>query len=487
MASGPKAVAEGDNLRPQESSLDPDPTRTIRQQFADELRARLASGQAGNPLWEAAGMAKLCRAALEKISLGSELLDMTFGDIDSRRFDGDEGRRVAEGLGQIADGPKRALIEFFEHQLLVEQMNPTTESPWGYDRSGIGNLRLRAQFSKWINGFGLPFTTEQTMLAPGSFAGLDNVIGRLAFEARQRGLQTDFIATGPGFWNIAICADARGVPVVKIDVHEQNGYSPSPQAISESLGERSLNVSTLYVTPWANPTSTVYDHRTFCESLDTFVSLRPNGVILLDLAYIEMVPQEQAEELFRQISPDIRKRIIFSCSMSKLFGYPRLRMAALQTDNDRLFTELPGVGSEIPEKQNIRLFDALQNQWKVAIVTLSEPTEREALALWEYVSRNDRERLYALFRARQTAVLQRIMKVNDERIRHSLPPVVDMSHVHRNIPLYLYVTLTKNVDFLNFFVETGILGAPGEMFGDRRENNMLRMSMGIESMEEIPG
>lgn len=301
---------------------------------------------------------------------------------------------------------------------------------------------------------------------------------------QKKSLHTNFIGTGPGFWNIAMLAQRRGIPVTKMNAEAQDGYCPTSQNLTELLGERNLDLTILYETPMANPTSTVYDPDTFRKSLETFVKLRPNGVIILDLVYIEMIPLEKTLELFNQITPEIRKRIIFSSSMSKLFGYPKIRMADLHTDNDWLFTELPGMENEIPEKENVSLFKALQEQWKAVIVTLSEPTELESIAIWKYVSREDREGLYRLFRGRQTAVLQRIMSVNDERTSRGLPPIIDISRAHRDIPLYLYAQLAKDIDFLDFFVETGILGAPGTMFEDLPVNNMIRMSMGIVSLEE---
>jgi len=36
--------------------------------------------------------------------------------------------------------------------------------------------------------------------------------------------------------------------------------------------------------------------------------------------------------------------------------------------------------------------------------------------------------------------------------------------------LYLWLTLGETVDFLDVFVETGILGAPGTLFGDEAEH-----------------
>lgn len=113
MAVEPATGARGDNTRAENIStpLITDPARTIRLQFADELRARLASGQAGNPLWEAAGMAELCKTALKEAGLNpnTSILDMTFGDIDSRGFTNDGGQFIAEGLGQVASGPKTSI------------------------------------------------------------------------------------------------------------------------------------------------------------------------------------------------------------------------------------------------------------------------------------------------------------------------------------------------------------------------------------------
>jgi hypothetical protein len=59
-------------------------------------------------------------------------------------------------------------------------------------------------------------------------------------------------------------------------------------------------------------------------------------------------------------------------------------------------------------------------------------------------------------------------------------PLIDMGSVHREVPLYVYTGLSGG-DSLDLFIRSGILGVPGQVFGDDGDQPAARFSMGIES------
>lgn len=207
----------------------------------------------------------------------------------------------------------------------------------------------------------------------------------------------------------------------------------------------------------------MYDADTFKRSLTEFRRLRPNGVILVDLAYVEMVDTVKARSLAGVVKETGPENVITTVSMSKLFGDPRLRMAAV-------FSADPGIMRH------------LQAQWQTVFASHSNAAEIEALGRWIYVKETARRNLYSLFTERQDALLHVFVLLNANLQAVGKPPRIDMTRVYRDVPLYVYAHV--NGDFLELFEETGILGVPGSVFGDDPARNMVRFSVGIEDLQD---
>lgn len=133
---------------------------------------------------------------------------------------------------------------------------------------------------------------------------------------------------------------------------------------------------------------------------------------------------------------------------------------------------------------NKNFYRILQAQWQTVFATQSGPGQLEATVDWEMVSYEDRQQGYAFLRDRQGATLALMERINTIRQERKQAPIFDLTCVHKSIPLYLYLKLHPGFDDLTCFEQTGIAGLSGDKFGDLPENNMLRISMGVEAIEE---
>ncbi len=60
--------------------------------------------------------------------------------------------------------------------------------------------------------------------------------------------------------------------------------------------------------------------------------------------------------------------------------------------------------------------------------------------------------------------------------------ITGMTASRTNTPLSRETELFPGTDFLDLFVESGICGVPGEVFGDTKDHRMVRFSTGIEAL-----
>lgn len=406
-------------------------------------------------------MAQNCRRAMQEAGLPDQegIKDFTIGSIDWKTFAEDPDLGVVLGLDPKGDPFQAVASKIYSihdaHRL------PGTESLESYQPEAIGFWETRAAFADFLNQWGTRYTPEQTILCYGSLSGIDNILGALAYSAQRRNVETVLLFPAPGFSVVAAQAKRRNIRVETVPTHPEEVYCPTTRELETVLGEPSDDMAILYLTPMTNPTSTIYDDKTLTETVQTFQRLRSEGYLLVDLAYIEMVDKERVKAMIRTLTtPETIDRVIMVTSMSKLFGDPRLRAGAIHTTNAELLKEL-------------------QTHWQTVFASLSRPMELEALAKLSLISPIARERLFVCLRDRQEDVIALLDRINRERATRSQPPLVDMTRIHRDVPLYVNITLTDGHDFLDLFVETGILGVPGEVFGDRPENNRVRLALGM--------
>lgn len=433
--------------------------REVRTAIASDFREKLASGEVTKGIRSLTIMARESRLAMRKAGLPEDeaVRPMAIGDIDLR------GEPIAEDLGLTANSAIRHQVEALISRELESHQHRPTDSLTSYQPEAIGYRPTREAFAAFISQYGIPYSADNTVLSYGSLAGIDGLLGTVAVLAKTMGVGVEFIFPAPGFSVIAAQARRRNIDVKTVLTDASTGYCITKSQLEQALVKESADMTTIYLTPMANPTSSVHDVDTLREMLQTFKRLRPNGIVLVDLAYIEMVPEEKARAILDQfLNTDTVGQAVMITSMSKLFGEPRLRAGALHTTNAELRKEL-------------------QTHWQTVFASLSGPMELTALAKWRLVPKEARLRMFDLFRSRQDALIKYFERTNARLAREGRPQIVDLSSVHRDIPLYMYAKLEKEYDYLDLFVETGIVGVPGDVFEDDPKENMMRFSMGMES------
>ncbi|MBI3559916.1 pyridoxal phosphate-dependent aminotransferase [Candidatus Gottesmanbacteria bacterium] len=435
------------------------PSELIRQTCADEFRSKLEQGEVRLGIRSLTLLARAAREAMHRQGVpdaDTAVTDATIGDIDVRH-----DPELYEALGLSHDGDTRVRLDRDTHDIFVAHEHPEADSLTSYQPEAIGFAQLRQAFADQLSQYGISFEKDETVVSYGSLSGIDNLLGTLFARARESGKSINLIFPSPGFSVIAAQAKRRGIPVTHILTDATDGYCVRTNDLKPALGEPSDDVSVLYLTPMNNPTSTVYDTRILKETVQKFHELRPSGIILVDLAYMDMIPEEQTKIVLACFSqPHILSATVFATSLSKSYGEPRLRAGALLTKNQKILHEL-------------------MVQWQTVFASVSSQTEVAALVKLKGITKETREAMYDLFRKRQDMLLGKIERANAKRQEEGKPPLLDMSSVFGDIPLYIYAKLHDGVDFLDLFVQTGIMGVPGEVFGDDPKRNMIRLSVGM--------
>lgn len=428
----------------------------IRAEYASQYRDRISHGEVKNGIRALAIMARECDKA------GGQVLNLTIGDIDWRSMKTDYPELV-DRLGLDPNGSFRESIDKYVMNLRRQFADPVNDSIWSYQPEAVGLPALRAEFATFINSFGFDYKTEETVLSAGSLPGLDSLLGIIQFKAKQENKQAQLVFPNPAFSVVKAQAIRRGFTVYDLKTSSENGFCPAAADLTKLLSEANDDRALLYLTPVNNPTSTTYDPEKFKSVMVEFHRLRPQGKIILDLAYVEMIPERKLGQLLACTSDQsLIGNIVVTTSMSKLFGEPRLRMAALYTRDAEILKEL-------------------KTHWQTVFASISGPAELEALARFRMVPKEVRQELYAVLRQRQDKVLDIFRLLNAERQHRGKPDLIDMTRIYREIPMYIYAGL-EDGDTLDLFTETGILGVPGEVFGDSAENRMVRIAVGMKDL-----
>lgn len=215
-----------------ELSLPPDdPVRALRHEYAESFRRKLLNGEVSNGIRPLAIFAAKCKED------GVPVTDLTIGSIDWRYAPNPGRLRLADDLGLYPLGAVHRNIESFADTYLMVHMDRGKPSMWSYQPEATGLPELRAEFVRFVGGFGLPYRTEETFLAPGSLPGLDNVIGAIRYYSHLNQQSTDFLFPVPGFSVIRAQAVRRLIPVT-VSPHPKRRDSASLRKRSRKFSER---------------------------------------------------------------------------------------------------------------------------------------------------------------------------------------------------------------------------------------------------------
>lgn len=438
--------------------------------YVADFRDKWHSGQIASPIRDLTIMVEGLQHALTEQGLAGiagRIKNLTIGDVDANGLAKDGGMDLPQDLALNPWGETRTKINRYIEQFRREEWGKGGSSLTRYQADALGLLPLREQFDGFLHTFGLKFDPAETIITVGSLPGINMVFESVQTMARNKDRATRLIAPTPGFSVYYTQAERRNIPVIKIPTAPEHGFCTTGESLESPLQSATDNHDIFYLTIPNNPTSTTYDFQSLADSLSFFHSLRPNGVIVVDLAYIEMIPKEQASALLSLFEKtDTLSQAVFAVSMSKNFGYPKLRCAALFT-------------------KNLDLFKALQVTSQTVYASQSSPMELEALAMWEYVTPEARREMFNLFRARQQALLTSLAAIDRQRAQEGKTVLIDPERIYTDVPLYVCVGLEPNVDTFTVLEETLQCGVPISVFGGNKSDNMVRFSVGIEPLARL--
>lgn len=427
----------------------------ILETYIQAYREDFAAGRVVSPIRGLAEMYQRCVNELVRQGQhdnAGQLKNLTIGDIDPTTFAIDGDPTLAERLGAQPWGNIYEKKEKFKAGVAKDfwdRRMPLTR----YQTDALGLLPLRDHFAAFLNGYGFSFTADQAIIVPGSMPGIHMFFEAVREMGKKKGQRTELVAPTPGFSVYYSQARQLDMEVVLVHGDSDTGFLPEKGKLNKILGRIHNMSSILYLTPANNPTSTVYSAKSLKETVDSYLRARPNGYLLIDLAYVEMVEQKRACEVLRVVKLHL-EQTVFAVSMSKNFGVPRLRCAALLASN-------------------ATIFHALKSQSQLEYASESYGMALEALALWKMVPATVREEMFSLLRRRQDRLITACENVN----KNSVQPVFT-GRFFREVPLYVYAELEKGRDVLDVFRETGMLGVPGEVFGDT-PGQRIRFSVGV--------
>ncbi|MEK7499878.1 MAG: pyridoxal phosphate-dependent aminotransferase, partial [Patescibacteria group bacterium] len=337
----------------------------------------------------------------------------------------------------------------------------------GYQNEAVGYLPTRQAFAEFINRYGLNFRAEETVFSYGSLPAFDGILQLAQILAKRDGVPVHLINPEPTFPVVAAQAIRRDIPVISISTSPKTGYCITAESLCTAFENTASNArDVLYIVPMSNPTSSINDPEVLAQAIAEFHRLRPKGMIIVDLAYLEMIPKAHAKDILSRFTKaGVLDQCLFVTSLSKLYGDPGGRAGAIHTNNPLFFQEL-------------------KTQWQTIYASMASAVENEALAKLKFVTKKARQRLFKLFNTRQKAVLSMLNKIDTDRASKGLEPLMDIGSVHSDIPLYLFVKLNEGFSWLDLFRETGFVVVPGEVFGAKPEDRMVRIAVGTELLEE---
>ncbi|MBI4064774.1 pyridoxal phosphate-dependent aminotransferase [Candidatus Gottesmanbacteria bacterium] len=432
------------------------------------FRDRWENGQIASPIRDLTLMVEGIKYALTEqglVGVAKRVHNLTIGDVHAENLGKDGNIQIAQNLGLDPRGDifKSMFSEVIG--LWKTSWDEGNSSVTRYQADALGFLALRERFTGFIRNFGLDFESTETIITGGSLPGINMVFKAIQDMARNSRRATRLIAPTPGFSVYYVQAEKMDIPVIKIPTDAFNGFCTSGESLEKALTIGSPDHDILYLTIPNNPTSTTYELQSLADSLSSFHALRPNGVIVVDLAYIEMIPKEQASALLSLFEKtDTLSQAVFAVSMSKNFGFPRLRAAALLT-------------------KNTDIFHALQSTSQTTYASQSSPMELLALTMWKYVTPEARQDMFDLFRRRQHALLVSLAIIDRQRVQEGKPVLIDPERIYTDIPLYVCAGLLPGTDIFTVFEKTFHCGVPIEVFGG--SNGMVRFSVGIEPLARL--
>jgi len=336
--------------------------------------------------------------------------------------------------------------------------------PHRYDLASLGWMGLRQRFIEYGEQFGLYNKGEvkESMIGEGGAGTLLRVFTaiHMYLQTKAPGKKFSVYFPNPAFRMVGDAAGDAGFIVNEVATQSSNGFFPDTKELDNYL-EIHPECKVFIFIPIGNPNASFPILKKVEELLAV---LKKHDVFLVnDFAYLGTGELEKNKELVQVLST--YKKRIDSYSMSKIFGRTGLRCGCAVTLDEDLAAQFS------PAAKHIQL-------------GLSYPMEQEAMAIWDYVSQEDRNVLNSYYRTQQDNLLQILKDTDSKRIAQQKLPLFNLKKpVFNTAGLYLYIALNEGFDAFDVLQETGYVGVPDSAFSNASltiQGPYMRFALGVE-------
>ena len=401
----------------------------------------------------------ICKAQ----QIRSHLKNLTLGDVSGKNMPS----IVQDAMGYDPLGPKGLAIhtraKAYEAMLFEAGLE---FDPHRYDLPVLGWKGLRERFIEYGQQFNLysPNEVKESMIGEGGIGTLLRVFTAARMQLQKEQPHKTFSAyfSNPAFRMVGDAARDAGLAVVEVATNPEDGFFPDPDELNIYFLKHPECKVFIFI-PIGNPNAD-FPLSTRVKKIVQVVK-KHKLLLVNDFAYLGTGDNKKNTELAHILST-YKKRI--DCfSMSKIFGRTGLRCGCAITTDEAFAQQFS------PAAKHIQL-------------GMSYPMQQEAMAIWDFVSQNDRNVLNSYYKTQQKNILHALHSHDAKRIVEGKKPLIDPTKpIFDQAGLYLYIPLSKGFDAFDVLQETGYVGVPDTAFSNVNlavKGSYVRFALGVERM-----
>jgi len=400
-------------------------------------------------------------AACKAKGIQPHLKNLTLGDVTGKNMP----QSVVDVMGYDPMGKKGLAIgvRALAYEAMLYEAGVDFD-PHRYDLAALGWIGLRKRFVEYGEQFGLYAQNEvkESMIGEGGAGTLLRVFTALHMHLKNNMPDKKFSVyfPNPAFRMVGDAAGDAGFSVIEVATQPTNGFFPDTVELDSYLTHHPECKVFIFI-PIGNPNASF---PLIKKVEDLLRVLEKHSIYLVnDFAYLGTGDEQKNKDLARVLST--YKKRIDSYSMSKIFGRTGLRCGCAVTTDAELAAQFS------PAAKHIQL-------------GLSYPMEQEAMAIWDYVSQEDRNALNNYYKIQQNNLLQALLDNDKKRIEKGKHPLFNTERpIFNQAGLYVYIALYEGIDAFDVLQETGYVGVPDSAFSNSSltvEGPYMRFALGVE-------
>jgi len=432
--------------------------KQIRKKLTEQAAVEIKNGN--NPIrvhvkvWT-----EYCRLCKEK-DLKKMGINLSIGNIDASTFDRETGfESLSDELGIKPNGEVYKKLTDFKKKLDLKYYKTVPLIRYG---SYAGVLEVKEALAEYLSFWGgIDIDADNIYFSSGGASeAARRLVKALAFYHKANKTSSNFLTSVPSYKPIInLAINEPGMKVKEVECKEKDNYFFTKNNIGKLIKDNKIGV--VYIVPIGNPTSTLIEAKQLKEVIEKAYKINPNIIFMIDLAYISTIERKTAHEMMKGFKK-VLNRCVFLTSLSKSHARPGDRLAGC-------YTKIKGMETYIKKST------------EMGNLSESRPAMLEAIAVLKVVNNRAVVKLAKLFELRRKTMIKVMKRINKEKGEEIF---VGLDELKSDGGLYVYTRL-KEIDSLELFTETGILGIGGRFFGERKSSDRVRFAIGTYTVKEI--